>query len=129
VCDVVYQCQRRVRVINLALNVVELAGSVFQYADLDTVVVHFAKEGELCYHVMLMTKQLEFVAMAGMSQTRSLIIREELTEKCAALLMAYRVQCAAATRLTQVCCGISSKTIVDFDFVFFVFFCFVANYS
>lgn len=76
--------ERRVRVINLALNVVELAGSVFQYADMDTVVAHFAKE-----------------AMAGMSQTRSLIIREELTEKCAALLMAYRVQCAAASRLTQ----------------------------
>ena len=61
--------------------------------------------------------------MAGMSQTRSLIIREELTEKCAALLMAYRVQCAAATRLTQVCCEISSKTIVHFDFFS------LANYS
>jgi protein transport protein SEC24 len=47
--------------------------------------------------------------MAGMSQTRSLIIREELTEKCAALLMAYRVQCTAATRLTQVCCGDSTE--------------------
>ena len=37
--------ERRIRVINLALNVVELAGSVFQYADLDTVIAHFAKEG------------------------------------------------------------------------------------
>lgn len=110
--------ERRVRVINLALNVVELAGSVFQYADLDTVVAHFAKEGALCSNAVLLlfTQQLYFVAMAGMSQTRSLIIREELTEKCAALLMAYRVQCAAATRLTQVRCGISSKMIVDFDF-------------
>ena len=47
--------------------------------------------------------------MAGMLQTRSLIIREELTEKCAAMLMAYRVQCAAASRLTQVCLAISLK--------------------
>jgi protein transport protein SEC24 len=34
-----------VRVINVALNVVELAGSVFQYADLEAVLAHLAKEG------------------------------------------------------------------------------------
>jgi len=59
--------------------------------------------------------------MADMSQTRSLIIREELTEKCAAILMAYRIQCAAASRLTQVCFGISPKLVVDFNFLFFFF--------
>jgi hypothetical protein len=36
-----------VRVLNLALNVVELAGNVFQYAELDTVLTHFAKRGLL----------------------------------------------------------------------------------
>ncbi|KAJ3513513.1 hypothetical protein NLJ89_g2903 [Agrocybe chaxingu] len=76
--------QRRVRVINLAMNVVELAGSVFQYADMETVVAHFAK-----------------AAMMSMAQQRTLITREDLMEKCSALLLGYRKQCAAATRSTQ----------------------------
>ncbi|KAH9478696.1 Protein transport protein Sec24D [Psilocybe cubensis] len=86
-CAVLYtsvEGQRRVRVINLAMDVVELAGSLFQYADLESVLSHFAKE-----------------AMSTMSQQRTLIIREELTEKCASLLLGYRTQCAAATRSTQ----------------------------
>ncbi|KAF8905249.1 protein transporter SEC24 [Gymnopilus junonius] len=86
-CAVLYTTvdgRRRVRVINLATNVVELAGSLFQFADMDTVMCHLAKE-----------------AMAGMSQHRTLLIREELTEKCAAIHLGYRTQCAAATRSTQ----------------------------
>jgi len=38
--------ERRVRVINLALNVVELAPNVFQFADMETVLSHMAKEGQ-----------------------------------------------------------------------------------
>ena len=37
--------RRRVRVINVAINVVELAGNVFQYADLETVLTLNAKRG------------------------------------------------------------------------------------
>lgn len=37
-----------------------------------------------------------------MAQQRTFHIREELTEKCANLLLGYRTQCAAATRPSQV---------------------------
>lgn len=40
--------------------------------------------------------------MAAMGQQKTLIIREELTEKCAALLLGYRTQCAQPTRAGQV---------------------------
>lgn len=38
--------ERRVRVINLALQVADLAGNVFQFADMDTVLCRLAREGE-----------------------------------------------------------------------------------
>lgn len=41
--------ERRVRVCNLSLPVVELAGSVFQYSDQDALVAYMAKDGESCF--------------------------------------------------------------------------------
>ncbi|KAF8815725.1 sec24-related protein [Phlegmacium glaucopus] len=76
--------ERRVRVCNLALNVAELAGNVFQYAEFETTVCHMARE-----------------AMSAMSVEQTLSIRESLTEKCAAILLGYRTFCAANTRSTQ----------------------------
>jgi protein transport protein SEC24 len=38
--------QRRVRTCNLALPVASLAGSIFRFADMDTVVCHLARECE-----------------------------------------------------------------------------------
>jgi protein transport protein SEC24 len=90
-----------VRVINVGINVVELAGNVFQYADLDTVLTFNAKRGVLSRFGEI-NLELEFLAMASMSQQRTLITREELTEKCSSLLLGYRAQCAEATRATQV---------------------------
>ena len=39
--------ERRVRVCNLALNVVEMAGNVFQFAEFETTVCHMAREGDI----------------------------------------------------------------------------------
>lgn len=39
--------ERRVRVCNLALNVVEMAGNVFQFAEFEATVCHMTREGDI----------------------------------------------------------------------------------
>ncbi|TBU39840.1 sec24-like protein [Dichomitus squalens] len=76
--------ERRVRVHNLALRVVSLAGNVFQYADMDAAVSYIIRE-----------------AISKLHSTRITQIQESLTERCALILYAYRKFCAAAAAPTQ----------------------------
>ncbi|EIM88784.1 protein transporter SEC24 [Stereum hirsutum FP-91666 SS1] len=76
--------ERRVRVLNLAVQVAGLAGSVFRFADMDAVVVALLRR-----------------SIARMKETKLSTIREDLTEATSAILYAYRRNCAASTGATQ----------------------------
>ncbi|EMD35302.1 hypothetical protein CERSUDRAFT_124650 [Gelatoporia subvermispora B] len=76
--------QRRVRVLNLALEVAALAGNVFRFADMDAVVSHMVRE-----------------EISKLPNQRILAIQESLTENCSAILLAYRKHCAASQAPSQ----------------------------
>jgi protein transport protein SEC24 len=108
-CAVLYTTvsgERRARICNIALQVVELAGNVFQFADLDATVCHFAREGQFlplfpCMNSLYPVFPFR-LAMTLRTKQKISSVREDLTEKCAGVLLGYRKQCAAATRPNQV---------------------------
>ncbi|KZT64533.1 beta-sandwich domain of Sec23/24 [Daedalea quercina L-15889] len=76
--------ERRVRVCNLGVQVAGMAGNVFRFADMDAVVCHMVREG---IHKMRSQKIAK--------------IQEQLTDKCAAILLAYRKYCATSAPASQ----------------------------
>ncbi|KAK0546729.1 COPII coat Sec23p-Sfb3p heterodimer component [Tilletia horrida] len=79
-CAILYTTatgERRVRCHNLAVPVTNSLTNVFQYADLDSTVAHFAKE----VTTLALSKPLKDV-------------RNYMTEKCVKMLLSYRRNCA-----------------------------------
>ncbi|KAH8084302.1 sec24-like protein [Cristinia sonorae] len=86
-CAVLYTTadgHRRVRTCNVALQVGGLAGSVFRFADMDTVVSHMVRD-----------------AISRLPSYKLSHIKDDLTERCAAILLGYRRNCAASTAPSQ----------------------------
>lgn len=71
--------QRRVRVCNLALQVVELAMNVFNFADVETVACFAMRK-----------------AILQSRKSKMQEVREDLAEQCSSILSGYRYQCAAS---------------------------------
>ena len=106
-CAVLYTTadgRRRVRVVNLALQVTELANNVFRFADMDVVVAHLVRQCKFIFASLDRRSELTlvFLAMTRMPAQKISVIREELTEQCSAILYSYRRICAAATVPSQV---------------------------
>ncbi|KAI5888444.1 vWA-like protein [Schizophyllum commune H4-8] len=86
-CAVLYttaEGSRRVRVLNLALQAVELAANVFHYADMEAVLAHVARG-----------------AMTKLPSEPLSAIRDEITEQCALMHLGYRERCAQAAGVGQ----------------------------
>ncbi|EIW78679.1 hypothetical protein CONPUDRAFT_108653 [Coniophora puteana RWD-64-598 SS2] len=76
--------ERRVRVVNASAQVAEMAGNVYIWADVEGVVCVLARE------------------CATQLQTRQVAhIKEDLSDRCASILLGYRRNCAAATSPSQ----------------------------
>ncbi|KZV88117.1 hypothetical protein EXIGLDRAFT_722972 [Exidia glandulosa HHB12029] len=86
--------ERRVRVCNLGLPVVALAGSVFRQVDVETVVAYLARR-----------------AVARMTSKSLRDIKDELTEQACTMLLAYRKNCAASTAPSQLILPEALKTL------------------
>ncbi|CAG8568852.1 15714_t:CDS:10 [Acaulospora morrowiae] len=76
--------QRRVRTHNLSVTVTQLLGNVFRHAEMDTTVNFLAKQA---------------VSNAITKSLRD--IRDNLTDKCVKILMAYRRHCASSSSSGQ----------------------------
>nr|GAT59275.1 SEC23 SEC24 family protein [Mycena chlorophos] len=86
--------QRRVRMCNVALPVVELAWNVFKMADIDATVYYLARH-----------------AIAQMSTEKMVNIRDDLTENCSSILLAYRNKCANTSSVDQLILPESFKSL------------------
>ncbi|KIJ36294.1 hypothetical protein M422DRAFT_82882, partial [Sphaerobolus stellatus SS14] len=76
--------ERRVRTCNIAVPVCTLAGNVYRHTHQETLITYWTKQ-----------------AIAEMSSRPLQKIRDDLTQKCAAILLSYRKNCAASTPPSQ----------------------------
>jgi protein transport protein SEC24 len=96
------QGERRVRVCNLALQVVDLPGNVFEYADMEAVVCHLVREGVRLFLALQSDLIDRCLAIHCRTSQPMDHIREDVTEKCSTILLGYRRTCGATAPDSQV---------------------------
>ena len=94
--------ERRVRVCNLSLPVVSLAGNVYRYGDYEGVVAAFAKIGKCHLSSICRLEVTALIAIMQIVKRPLRDIRDSLTAQCAELLLHYRRYCAASSMASQV---------------------------
>ncbi|TRM62340.1 hypothetical protein BD626DRAFT_458744 [Schizophyllum amplum] len=91
-----YRAQRRVRVCNLAIQTVELAGNVFHAADMEAVVAGLGR-GAASALLLSSSTSTKLPTLSSSSSTKLPALRDGLTEQTAMAHLGYRERCAQAS--------------------------------
>ena len=96
--------ERRVRCLNMSFTTTSLIGNIFRFADLDSSVTVFMKDG-MCALMTGATLRRLGTAVSQMATKSLKDIRKALTDRCNRVLLMYRRHCAPAVQSGQVSCS------------------------
>jgi protein transport protein SEC24 len=94
---------RLIRIHNLSLPVTSVLSQIFRHAEMDSIVNMIFKAGKFVYKVLRnIVFIINIIAVAKLLSTSKTILRDQLTDQCAKILMAYRKNCATSSSSGQV---------------------------